>query len=349
MLKSHRVFFLLMFMAIFVTPFAHITAQIDEDGCTTLSPRLGNDLQLALVDPQTNQTVRTEQIPYQFAFEHSPDCRFLIGHSTGFGDCGPGLIIWNATSGEQMQSFTGFCDGGASTYPHVIPIPDSPAVLISEWYRGWTASLSWNTRYLWYPDSNQLVRLIESPWSWRSINASLFQVAWDNARGWIWSSGAGGIVAFDVHSGAQMVNFQNPPSVDNAWLGTSSYFTFSPDHSRIVAYGQRTIESWTQPAITVYDIATGIGVQVNPELNAAGTVALSPDNRYLTMSYTAIRVWDLHNLLENVEDRLPIYRLPLPSQSGSRIYFSDNTTLIAETDSGALRYVYNMTTGQRIE
>jgi hypothetical protein len=101
--------------------------------------------------------------------------------------------------------------------------------------------------------------------------------------------------------------------------------------------------------MTVYDIASGTGVQVNPELNAAGTVAMSPDNRYLTMSYTAIRVWDMNNLAADIADRLPIYRLPLPVPLNSRVYFSDSTTLIAESKDGATRFVYTMTTGERQE
>ncbi|MFN8531861.1 MAG: hypothetical protein U0670_24915 [Anaerolineae bacterium] len=349
MRTRHRLVFLLTFMAVFVIPFAGTTAQTSADGCTTLHAQLRGDSLLEWVDPQTNQVVRTEQLPYPFAFEHSPDCRFLIGHSTGYGDCEPGLVIWNATSGERMQTLTGFCDTLADAFPHFIWRPDNTAVVISEWYRGWTTSFSWGDRYLWYPDSNQLVPLVQKDYLPYRVQASLFQVEWDDARGWLWSSGLGGVVAFDIHSGLQVVEFHNLPNTDRYIWETSSFFTFSPDHTYIVTHGQRGADGYNMPAITVYDIATGIGVQVNPELNGAGTVALSPDNRYLTMSYTAIRVWDLQNLPENVEDRLPIYRLPLPQSLESRVYFTDNTTLVAETDSGDLRYVYDMSTGQRIE
>lgn len=351
MRTPHRLIFFLMLTAVFVTPYAGTSAQTSEDDCTTLRAQLSGDSQLELVDPQTFQIVRTEQLLYPFDFEHSPDCRFLIGHSTGYGDCTPGLIIWDATSGERMQTFDRwFCDIAGTTFPHLIWRPDNTAAIISDWLRVWSVTYSSRNRYLWYPDGNQLVPLeAEDYWAWDTVRPTLTQVEWDDARSWVWSSGIGGVSAFDVHSGARVREFSNPSWLaPDRWV-TMSSFLLSVDRTHMVVYGHWDFTLRIKPAITVYDIATGIGVQVNPELNGAGTVALSPDNRYLTTSYTAIRVWDLQNLPENVEDRLPVYRLPLPQSLESRVYFTDNTTLVAETESGDLRYVYDMITGQRIE
>lgn len=37
---------------------------------------------------------------------------------------------------------------------------------------------------------------------------------------------------------------------------------------------------------------------------------LSPDERYLALSFSTIRIWDLQNLPTKFKDRKPIYRLP---------------------------------------
>ncbi|MBW4439378.1 MAG: hypothetical protein KME04_19710 [Pleurocapsa minor GSE-CHR-MK-17-07R] len=341
-------FIAVLFLALALSTSAQPDGTTD---CPTLSPRLNNDLQLSLIDPQTNQVVHTETLPYAYTFRYSPDCRFLFGNAIGYRDCGPGLIIWNAVSGERMQSFNGMCDTGGTTFPRVIWKPDNSVAIISEWYRGrLAANFSTTDRYLWYPDRNQLI-LLESEGSSYEVQPSLLQVEWDDERGWLWSSGIGGIAAFDVESGARTIDFRNPPDLEYYFQGAVSSFTFSPDRSFVALHGQSLMFGNTQPTFTVYDIAAGTGIQVNPELNGAGTVALSPDNRYLTMSYTAIRVWDLHALPENLADRLPIYRLPLPNaQIGqSRVYFADNNTLVAETPDGETRFVYDMTTGQRVE
>jgi hypothetical protein len=300
-----------------------------------------------LTDPQTDQVVHTEALPYRFAIEHSPDCRFLIGHSMGYYDCSPGLIIWNATSGERMQAFNGFCDTSFTTFPRVIWKSDGSVAILSEWYRSANSTGSHGQRYLWYPENNSIIQL-ENETDWQTPRMSLFQVEWDDVRGWVWSSGMGSVVAFNTQTGARTAAFWNAPntrSYYNYYTATASFFTFSPDRTLVVAHGQQSSDGWTEAAITVYDIATGASIEVNPELNAAGMIAVSPDNRYLTMSYTAVRVWDLQQLAEDVEDRLPIYRLPLPADFQGRVYFADATRLIVESASGEINSIYDMNTG----
>ena len=68
--------------------------------------------------------------------------------------------------------------------------------------------------------------------------------------------------------------------------------------------------------ITIYNIDGSNPIYLNTDnfgapyipLTDYHPIALSPDNRYLIAAYNAIRVWDLHNLPENINDRLPIYR-----------------------------------------
>jgi hypothetical protein len=88
----------------------------------------------------------------------------------------------------------------------------------------------------------------------------------------------------------------------------------------------------------VYDIASGQGTQVNVERNGVGAVALSADNRYLVMGYDALRVWDLHNLPERLEDRLPVYRHGGPGAFIRTVRFIEATVVEVTTERGITRW-----------
>lgn len=310
--------------------------------CPTLIARQDNNYSVSFIQPATGETVHTDQLPYHFMFSYSPDCRFLIGQSTSYKRCNPGLIIWDATTGERRQTFQRFCDRVLFGYPHIIWRPDNTVAIISEWRTTANSQRSDGHRYLWYPDSNQLIELqINHP----EGEINLFQTFWDDARGWLWSSGEGGVVAFNIATGEQVGNYINLPE-STLYYGTRSYFTFSPDFSKVIVHGQHDFLNWIVPALSVYDIASGVGVALNPELNAAGEVALSPDNRYLIMNYSAIRVWDLQNLPENLEDRLPIYRLNRQGRD-SNIYFVNEHILAVENGDTLIQW--DLHTGQQIE
>ena len=82
------------------------------------------------------------------------------------------------------------------------------------------------------------------------------------------------------------------------------------------------------------------------ERNGAGVVALSPDNRYVVMGYTALRVWDLNTLPEAVEDRLPIQRINPGGNRITALKFLDSTTAEVTTRSGVSHW--NVVTGTQI-
>lgn len=95
----------------------------------------GINYRLSLDDWTTGEEVvlLTESLPYSFLFDWSPDCRYLIGYSEGKDNCTPGLIIWDAESGEQKLTADGFCnDSFISRHPHFFWRPDSSAILVSE-------------------------------------------------------------------------------------------------------------------------------------------------------------------------------------------------------------------------
>lgn len=308
-----------------------LQAQDQTNQCNTLRAEIDDNHLISFIRPDTGEVVRQEQMKDDFWFSYFPDCRFIRGQSRGY-NCLPGMVIWDANSGEPLQVFNHEqCRGGRTLWK-----PDNTAVFM--WRSG-----------IWHPDRNHLVRLdttriSQAPYIWPNFE----QVYWDDHRRWVWISSNRGVIAFNIESGAQTANYFNPFGGEQSWRATDSSFTFSPDHSKVIVHGQDTWNGYTNPGLSVYDIETGNGLAVNPELNGAGNVAMSPDNRYLVMTYTAVRVWDLHNLPEAVEDRLPVYRFGLP-YLGNKAYFEDNTTLVAESGTSGTILRWNLETGQPIE
>jgi hypothetical protein len=166
-----------------------------------LFPRFADsNNRLVLADLTTGENTITlaEELPYIYDFVWSPDCHYLIGYANGYGDCYPGLIIWDAVTGERKLSKGGFCDYGADSYPRVFWKPDQSAVLLSEWYRAWNSEGSSGKSIIWYPTSGQEVLLHVT-----GIQPNLFQVYWDDARRWVWGSSHEGVTAFDTRTGLE--------------------------------------------------------------------------------------------------------------------------------------------------
>jgi hypothetical protein len=283
----------------------------------------GSSGQLILVDWKTGAEIRTldEDVTYRYAYEWSPDCHYLIGIAP-YRACNPGLMIWDAVTGGRKLTPDYFC-GNKRIYWR----DDSAAVLLSGWIAGPNGSGSSGPQLIWYPASGETVELHVT-----GIYPNLHQIYWDDKRGWLWGSSDYGVTAFDVHTGEQVISFINP--ANERYGETASYFTFSPDDTHVIVQGQSTWDRRTSPNVSVYDIASGVGVAVNVEQNGAGRVALSPDNRYLVMVYSAVRVWDLAQLPENVKDRLPVRHFGGPKAFISAIRFVDTTVLEITTDSG---------------
>ncbi|MEP6984826.1 MAG: WD40 repeat domain-containing protein, partial [Chloroflexota bacterium] len=171
------------------------------------------------------------------------------------------------------------------------------------------------------------------------------QYYWDMKRGWLWGSGEGGVSAYDVNTGVEVRFFQN-----QNW--PEARFVFSPDNTQVVVYSIAQPGSTGKGAINIYDIDSQAAVSVNVEGFAApdipladyDPVALSADNRYLAVGYDAIRVWDIQNLPEKVEDRLPIYRHAGPKTLIWSLRFSDAGVI--ETNSKEGIQHWDLHTGQ---
>ncbi|MDX2139906.1 MAG: hypothetical protein SF123_17605 [Chloroflexota bacterium] len=172
--------------------------------------------------------------------------------------------------------------------------------------------------------------------------------SWDYARGWIWMSGHGGVLTYDLAGQVIRVLDNYNDTANRYRVQTTTGFLFSTDNSLVVLFGQRSELRYTAPALAVYDIASGQGVRLNPELNAAGIVALSADNRYLVMGYTALRVWDLQNVAPNFEDRLPFLRLAGTGGRIRAVRFIDTRIVEMETVTDVI-IRYDVQTGARVD
>jgi len=313
----------------------------------------GVNKRLLIVDWNTGAeiSILKQNIEFPYLFSWSPNCRYLIGRVGDYhnwNECRDldALVIWDSTTTEIVLNLKGLCDTLGDSFPRIYWKPDSSMALITNWFNGWNSEGSSPPRFIWHTDKNELIEIKLKPEFVYGPN--MFQVEWDDQRNWIWASGRGAVFAFDQQTGELAAHFENTKlfSGRRYALATVSYFDFSPDHTKIIAYGQSRDDNYTAPAMRVYDIASGQGVEVNVELNGKGVVALSPDNRYLVMGYQALRVWDLQTLPEVVEDRLPHFRYEGPQAMVQSLRFIDGTIL--ETTSNDGIQLWDILTGNLI-
>lgn len=303
--------------------------------------------QLVLRDWSTGSVVMilAESLPRTYSFQWSPNCRYLIGFTTRYSDSSDGLSIWDTVDNRQMVFRDFPVDGRGLSLPHVYWRPDSEAAVFTAWYE-----ICWHAippQFIWYAADNRIVPLQPSE---KYYSYSIDQVVWDVTRGWIWVPTYGGVAAVDMNTGIEQLSFANqhlpnPHARDS--VSARSHLMLSPDGSSIIAYGNESHCGYFAPAMTIYDIASGIATQINVEDNAAGVVAISPDNRYLVMGYTAVRVWDLQNLPSDPVDRLPTTRIPICADCRiNSLIFTDASTL--QVDGGGAVTRWNIVTGERL-
>lgn len=240
------------------------------------------------------------------------------------------IVIWDATTGTRIQTFKDnpgrYLASAAQT--SVIWRSDSAYALIlggiSERYK------RIHEDYIWNSSANQFCRvglLPENQW-YPESRASFNQYYWDTAHGWLWGSGKGGVAVYDIITCEETQFFQLGAYL--TWR--ESRFAFSPDSTFLAVYTVSQSEGG-QGGITVYDLSSPDPIYVNAE-GFAGHVALSADNRYLIAGYSAIRVWDLQNLPENYNDRLPIYRHGGPEALIWSIRFSSPGVIETTSEEG---------------
>lgn len=354
----HKISLILFLAVCLVLPISVLAQDATEPVlCGNIFPRYqGQQNRLQLVDWTTGNEVATleEQLVGQFTFSWSPNCRYLAGvltsdhyvtswESWGGGD--PSLVIWDTNTYERVfiSRYSRYINLQRGYGGRVYWKPDSSAALIVPFSRDYRALGGRGEGELWFANSGQSIPLDdENETNYFVPRATFLQVYWDDARNWLWSSSGAGVVAFDISTGLQALDLRNPPWIERQRDVPQSRFVFSVDGTKIVVYTIAENGSSDAAAVTVWDLHTMTGTPVYAG-DIAGAyitsgdrhpVALSPDNRYLVVGYDALRVWDLTELPEVYEERLPIYRHGGPDSMVTNVRFVDFGVIETTSNDG---------------
>lgn len=287
-----------------------------------------------LADTATNDIVRViEPVENNIRIiDWSPNCRYLTGAVGVFRaarfhvsrgavdsyvrwDGTRTIVIWDTLTGERAGVVNDHI--GIFLYEHetVLWSANSQyAIILGGCYKAHIGCEHERVRidHIWNQTTGRITQFASRERS-RYSSGTFNQILWDLPNNRIWSSGRGGAVVYDLSTAQEMTYYPNIEA--NTYL--DSRFNFSPDGSKLIVYTIAYHNTYSpNRGITVYDLVSGEPTIVNagslgaPYIPRATyhPVALSEDNRYLIAGYEVIRVWDIQNLPEAVDERLPIYR-----------------------------------------
>ncbi len=211
----------------------------------------------------------------------SPDCHYMAAALGEFGSTD--TVVWDMTNGQRLGSFV---NAGLRWSP------DSQQAIVS----------NSNGLSLWTVGQEATAKLTE----FRGYD---YISRWDAEHGEVWLLptsyyySAPGVTVYSRTTGEKVGYYDNPAG-QSAQIG----FTLSADGSRVIVYTVR-LQTTSGAGVTVWERGTTNNVQV--DANNDGTsyverIALSPDAHYLVIGGNNLRVWDLQNLPENLNDRDPI-------------------------------------------
>lgn len=258
----------------------------------------------------------------------SPDCHTLFGTANGEA------ILWDAVNGGRVATFS-------SVTPKHTPYwnPARPSLILE------TRSGS----YLWnYTQGAPMLLDFHGDYCRTDYWYFNWQVEWDNAANQVFVApnyvDGNAVIAYDQASAQQVATY------DNACLQGPVKFALTPD-SVIVFTSQDESFSGSLKAITVWNRATMEHVTVDANNQSAvlpAQVALSPDRRYLVLARIGtMRVWDLANLAEDVQQRDPIHRHRIDPNTLRVRFVSD--LVVETTDFAGHMAQWDVLTGERVE
>jgi WD40 repeat protein len=298
-------------------------------------PNIGatvEDGQLILVDTDTSTPIMTlDNTVLSYREAHifwAQNCRYLVAHEIWTPD-EPGArritSIYDTLTGQRIFR------SGREPWFDIITSPDNTEFLIK----------SVGGLYLMNENLSQPVLLFD-----RSRDQKFMRFReWDMARGQLlvsfWEN-SGYLMIYDIHSGATLAAISEP----DICTPTGVEYTKSADERYLLVYTFRGDPT----CVTVYNRDTGTVVaQVIGERRTAPDaeqIALSPDGRYLVIGKQVLRVWDLANLPEKFEDRLPIYRYDGPERIIHALHFVSNEVVETATLDGVTQW--NILTGAQV-
>jgi WD40 repeat protein len=250
----------------------------------------------------------------------STDCRYvsaLIRPAHHFAD--KQILVWDINTGSRIHTFDVPYDShsrGAYFYPELSWNPDSTRVIVQ-------TTIGY---YLWQPATDSTVLLTNPTAVGRIFKfPELGEVYWDETRNFVILNRP--IIAYDLQTGVERFRF------------SGNFYIISDDKTKIVT-----------DAYVVGDLDNLSSIRVNGESRTSPYeslhMALSADNRYLVAGLDALRVWDIQNLPEKVEDRLPIYRHGGPKALIWSVRFADSGVIETTSEEGTQKW--DLHTGEYI-
>lgn len=169
-------------------------------------------------------------------------------------------------------------------------------------------------------------------------------IYWDYSRSIILIAGFGEVFAVDTQTGLERLRF---PVMENRRGGCYFYstigcgFVVSSDGVWIFIYGNTSLGIWN------IDTLKHTFLPVETLGNAVKGALISPDGHYLVVSRSAVRVWDLWNLADNFEERVPVATYGIGNEAVLSVRFVDNQTLevIVRISDGTATTLYDVLTG----
>jgi WD40 repeat protein len=287
--------------------------------------------QLQIQQPETGEIIRVIEtdLNQTRVIGWSPYCRYLVGrvdvlsnNSVPYDD-NPAddiyrdgytnsIIIWDAETGGRVATFENPYHYGSSYGIAWSPGGDRATIMTSQ------------GRFLINLHTGETVLLVFDLGFVQGLRGPTY---WDYQRGQILVGGVSAVHAFDMRTGIERARFQRGSAI-------------KVSHNNTILF----------TGLSIWNLDTYEDIQIDVDLpNRAfvdARVALSPDERYLVMGEGMIRVWDLQNLPEALNDRDPTARYDGPYAYIRSIRFVDNVTV--ETISVEGTQYWNIETGAEV-
>ena len=281
----------------------------------------------------------------------SPDCRYLVAEveivsnaDVPYDDASLDdrytdrlseiLVVWDAQTGARLQEFPN--NYRRESYSWLVWSPSGERAFVRT-----TAG-----HFVWDASSNQTVLLTYANRGQTSYQGIFTypSVYWDYQRGQVIVSGWTGAYAFDMRTGAERYFFTAHEANRFGYGGCyiSCGFSVSADNTTLFVEDSSAVGVWNLDTLESnhVDIRLKTGY-------LRDRIAISPDGRYLVIARAMIRVWDLYNLPENLEERDPVFNYDGPWARVRSVRFVDNITIETTSSEGVQRW--NVETGELVE
>lgn len=234
------------------------------------------------------------------------------------------VIFWDVRTGDQL-----FTQNVSNYFSHVWWNPDGNRALAQVFGAGY---------YLIVPAKRIAVPIVFQDTD-RGRLPMYIHTYWDHERGIVLVAGYGEVFAIDMQTGHERLRF---PALEGMRGGCNDIGCgMDVDGAWVFVQGDDSMSAWNMDTLehtTVPDGMTGSALQ---------RTLISPDGRYLVVSRTMVRVWDVQNLPETYAEREPIARFYAGSRDILSMRFVDNMTLevVTRTEDATATTRYDVTTG----